>query len=684
MAGWPSLDPPLSMALSALFWTFEIPLSNHGGGGQFSSSQGLRHGVQHYDLPQDAEHTSHDKFLLQALPCTSFTSWMRRTAHAAMCSITLMHCICCRAGDPGASAPRLFWLHASFLQGVVCTVGVALCVLPSRRHLPLRWRSLHGEYTCNRLQHALPQPLGMQWQHLSGLCTHRPKLCGKWCDCPHHPRRRRRAGKTKGRSSKEVRQTSLVGLRVHLLEALLDHIVGSDPQELRLCGTTGRRAVRRSLIEVFVQEDDVHEAALHERWGIVWFLRYASRGLIEHVQRDVVAVATKLKYEPLSTATSSSSAAAAPPPGLPAPPGLATLDEVASRMELGSDTDEDILPEGSASDDVVPPPPAAAAVPSALSWWLEAVARSQAPRCVLPAELRFQPHGHFPWREASNQITAHIYRQSGAQVPRWLAGQSSAAMKQHIEAGSPFVNAMAAGSLARAAGMLHSWFQHRRGIADLLRGPMRLLGSGIVEQFSSTELLFGWGLAGATSCPAHFNQRGFHGTLLCTLQGCMQNGLATGWSFKSGGGLALKGIYHHLPQRVHLCSHYMIHTAVDNSGWYFAPMLEIRYPSPDPHGRPATVKGGRSKTNQNIAYPDSHAVVALVFHAVHSAHFLVTEKYHGHYIEGLFQQQWEIDPALSFEESVARSRPSTCTGRHLRCSWRARRIAECLATSRHQ
>lgn len=156
MAGWPSLDPPLSMALSALFWTLEIPLSNHGGGGQFSSSQGLRHGVQHYDLPQDAEHTSHDKFLLQALPCTSFTSWMRRTAHAAMCSITLMHCICCRAGDPGASAPRLFWLHASFLQGVVCTVGVALCVLPSRRHLPLRWRSLHGEYRCNRLQHALP------------------------------------------------------------------------------------------------------------------------------------------------------------------------------------------------------------------------------------------------------------------------------------------------------------------------------------------------------------------------------------------------------------------------------------------------------------------------------------------------------------------------------------------------
>ena len=290
---------------------------------------------------------------------------------------------------------------------------------------------------------------------------------------------------------------------------------------------------------------------------------------------------------------------------------------------------------------------------------MEVVAGSQAPRCQLPAELRFQPHGHFPWNDASNEINAHIYRQSGKQVPRWLAGQSSAALKQHIDAGSPFVSGMAAGSLAGAVGMLCSWIQHRRSIAHLLRGPVRLLGNDVVEKFAPNGLLFCWDLAGASSCPARYNQRGFHGTSLYTLQGCMRNGLAIGWSFKSNGGVPLEGIYHHIPVRLRLCNYHMLHTAVDNSGWFFAPMLEIRYPNPDPDGRPTLAKDDKKKRKHNVAYPDSHVVVALIFHAVHTSHFFGMAKNHGHFIEGLFQQQWEIDPAVSFRESVARSRPST-------------------------
>ena len=50
-------------------------------------------------------------------------------------------------------------------------------------------------------------------------------------------------------------------------------------------------------------------------------------------------------------------------------------------------------------------------------------------------------------------------------------------------------------------------------------------------------------------------------------------------------------------------------------------------------------------------------VVGLWFHAVHWAHFKTMAKNSGHYVEGLFQFEWELDPAVSFQESVARSRP---------------------------
>ena len=499
-----------------------------------------------------------------------------------------------------------------------------------------------------------------QWCHgnISANCTSSPKLCGKCCSCPHHARRRRRGGKTKGRASKAARQTSIVGLRVSLLETLLDHIIGTDAQELQSHGIKSRRMLRRSLIELFVQEADVHDVVLYDRWDIAWFLRFAPRGLIENVQLHVVAVAAKLKYEPTSSAASSSSTLRAARSDIPPPPGLPTLYEVASSMDVDSDADDDVFAGASAADDSAPAVPATAAAPSPSSWWLEAVAGSQAPRYDLPAHLIFRPQGRFPWNEHTNAIEAHIYRQCGEQVPRWLGGQNSIAMKQHIDAGSPHVEVMAAGSLARAVGMLRSWILNRPGIAQSLRGPLRLVDATIAEKFAPTGLMFGWGLEGASNIPETFNQRGFHATSLYTLQSCIRNGLATGWSTIKVSSVVKKGIYNHIPERVHLCNNYMLHSAVDNSGWFFGPIIEIRYPIPDPQGRATTVRRKKQTATQNLAHPDAHVVVGLYFHAVHWAHFLVMDKAHGHYVEGLFQRGWEIDPAASFEESCARSRPS--------------------------
>lgn len=450
-----------------------------------------------------------------------------------------------------------------------------------------------------------------------------------------------------------------MGLRVALLETLLDHIVGTDGPELLAYNIHSRRGLRRSLIELFILEADVHEAVLHERWDIAWFLRFAPRGLIQYVQLHVVSVAAKLQYHPGSAASSSSSPARAATVVFGPPPGLECVDAVASSLSAQGETEDDDLAEVIEEAPIAPVEPAGAHMSSEASWWMEVVAASEAPRCVLPAALIFQPGGRFPWHEHADQIAAHIYRQTGEQGPRWLGGQNTVAMRQHIHAGSPHVDAMAAGSLARACGMLRSWMLHRPSIAAALRGPPHLLDADLGQQFGSTGLVFGWDLVGAENIPTTFNQRGFHATSLYTLQSCLSTGLCPGWSFLTVDGVAKQGIYNHIPERVHLCNNYMLHTAVDSSGWFFGPMFEIRYPIPDPHGRATTVRRSKRAAHQNLAYPDTHVVVALYFHCVHWAHFSTMAKDHGHYVEGVFQREWEIDPAASFEESVARSRPST-------------------------
>ena len=120
-----------------------------------------------------------------------------------------------------------------------------------------------------------------------------------------------------------------------------------------------------------------------------------------------------------------------------------------------------------------------------------------------------------------------------------------------------------------------------------------------------------------------------------------------------------RGIYNHIPECVRLCNNYMLHCAVDDSGRFFGPMFEIRYPHPDPQGRPTVVRRSKKGQTQNAAYPDAHVVVGLYFHGVRWTHFSTkVAKNDGHYVAGLFQREWEIDPALTFEESVAHSRPT--------------------------
>ena len=242
-------------------------------------------------------------------------------------------------------------------------------------------------------------------------------------------------------------------------------------------------------------------------------------------------------------------------------------------------------------------------------------------------------------------------------MPRWIGGQSTYAMREHMSAGSPHASALQAGSLARAVGMLRSWMRSRPILEQSLRGSVRFVDAEVGLQFAPTGMMFGWDLATASSCPASYNQRGFHGCALYTLQSILSNGLGSGWSPVMNRGVSTRGIYHHLPEQVHLCNNHMLHTALDFSGWFFGPVLELRYPVPDPGGRANQVRRFRRDLTLNVAHADCCVVVGLFFHVVHWTHFRDMAKGRGHFTEGLFQREWEIDPALSFHESVEHSQP---------------------------
>ena len=170
----------------------------------------------------------------------------------------------------------------------------------------------------------------------------------------------------------------------------------------------------------------------------------------------MTAVAAKLAYHPSGTGSASSSAPSIALPDIPPPPGLVSIDEVASTMMPEDDAEDDVLSIPSSAEELVDSTADADAAPEPSSWWLEAVAGSEAPRYALLSTLTFQPQGRFPWNELTNMVQAHLYRGQGAQMPRWLGGQNSLTMRQHIAVGSPHPDVLLTGSLARAVGMLRS------------------------------------------------------------------------------------------------------------------------------------------------------------------------------------------------------------------------------------
>jgi len=139
-------------------------------------------------------------------------------------------------------------------------------------------------------------------------------------------------------------------------------------------------------------------------------------------------------------------------------------------------------------------------------------------------------------------------------------------------------------------------------------------------------------------------REGFHGTSLYVLARVARRGLQDGFAQVSNNEIVFKGIFNHSIERVGLCRTYMLYTALDDTGYYWSPLLTLRYPVPDPKNRRVTVPRSRRSCTQWLTHEDVCEVTGVWLHRIHFTDMLTGPKDDFCYMEGRFLPHLELDP----------------------------------------
>ena len=150
-------------------------------------------------------------------------------------------------------------------------------------------------------------------------------------------------------------------------------------------------------------------------------------------------------------------------------------------------------------------------------------------------------------------------------------------------------------------------------------------------------------------------QHGFHGTTLSVLYRIFLRGMENGMAVITSGSREYRGVYNHSLERVHLCQHYMLYSAVDRTGYYFAPLLELHYADPDLQGRPNRVRRAKKSQLQFLTYDDACAVRGVWFHMVAAVEFCHLPANCWACFEPRLLPELELDPAEDRGAIMARS-----------------------------
>ena len=109
----------------------------------------------------------------------------------------------------------------------------------------------------------------------------------------------------------------------------------------------------------------------------------------------------------------------------------------------------------------------------------------------------------------------------------------------------------------------------------------------------------------------------YHGTTMLSVYRILMRGFAKGFAVISTAGKDKMGVYCHVLERAGLCVNYMLYSPLDESGYFIAPLFQIKYQKPDPQGRSQVVARSKQSMKQALTYDDHCFVTGVCWHIMH-------------------------------------------------------------------
>ena len=267
--------------------------------------------------------------------------------------------------------------------------------------------------------------------------------------------------------------------------------------------------------------------------------------------------------------------------------------------------------------------------------------------------------GYWPWNDVRKRITAFRNRVQGP-YPGVMSLQRGkwTSMEDFVAAGG-IIGLNPPVHVHHELPVLCEWLAARQLMAA------RITSVEVVPPLT-TEIPPGtWVRAalrpsGPTTTPkGPYNHVGYHGTSMNNLNRTVVHGIQQGWScIGEGTAKAVEGIYLHAEDAVDLCLTYALYTPLQETGYYYAPYLQVRYAyHPEEEWRPHKAKKA-GRATQYVTYPDVSYMSAVYFHVLAAADMLYGDKAHWINVEPERPADMEIPIALRHSEVAYRSQRS--------------------------
>ena len=271
-----------------------------------------------------------------------------------------------------------------------------------------------------------------------------------------------------------------------------------------------------------------------------------------------------------------------------------------------------------------------------------------------PAALCYQEGGTFLWNETLQCPVAAACRHTGVGPVVKVQGSSWSSLEQWVQNGNAVCISVPEQAAALASQAFHHFWQARRHLSTRISAWQ-------VETPPFADPSCGTWLRGRMSSlsserPNMDDRIGWHGTSLHAISRVAAQGLENGWSGIAVRGSTKLGVYYHIQQRAHLCMNYVVYSALEqDSGFVFAPVVQMRAPAHDPQCRTQHLKRPSGR-HQELTYEDVCVATDIWIHVRH-----VLEVYDGAadgyiHAEGCFDQSLETDAILPRQTLMARAK----------------------------